>query len=142
MTGPKHKFTEMKVKLKSLAAEASIIRLEEKKALTQASWYRKCQSSETNHASQKFNILRNHRVGLVRQVTRHNHLAYGLLKGIHYSNIESKCNIPPNLKDIARHAKKFAERGSETMIKCWIMEAAEYLIGHGHDVKIDLSKLF
>ena len=57
----------LRVKVKSLIAEAQIIRAEAKKTEGMVKWR-----------------LNDHRKTIVRRHTRHNLLAYGLLKGIPY----------------------------------------------------------
>lgn len=68
----------LKVKIKSLAAEAKIIRLEEER--------RKDLQS----------LLAEHRRGIVRHEQRHTLLAYGFLRGTPYLAIEPKCHEKPD----------------------------------------------
>lgn len=67
---------ELKVKIKSLAEEAKIIRTEEKKL---------------PGPSAKRMELHEHRVGKVRHCARYALLAYGYLRGKPYRIIEAKC---------------------------------------------------
>lgn len=64
----------LKVKLKSLAAEAKIIRKEEKKN------------------PRLFLELRQHRIGIVRTEARATLLAYAFLRGRLYKQVEAKCH--------------------------------------------------
>ncbi len=64
----------LRVKIKSLAEEARIIRREEKRA---------------GKSGQLYGELRNHRVGVVRREARAAHLAYGFIKGRPYEQMES-----------------------------------------------------
>lgn len=65
----------LKVKIKSLAAEAGIIRLEERRA-------RKCDQLRCE--------LHEHRVKDVRREQRHSLLAYAFLRGVPYAKVEPK----------------------------------------------------
>jgi hypothetical protein len=67
----------LKVKLKSLAAEAKIIRKEEKRA-------------KVNSLREK---LYRHRIDVVRHEARHTYLAYGFLRGREYDKLESTTKI-------------------------------------------------
>lgn len=84
----------LKIKIKSLAAEARIIRKEEKKT---------------------FGTLRNelhdHRVKDVRWVARHAHIAYGLIRGRAYERMEQKAKHEPNWKEVERLCKKYGPKG-------------------------------
>lgn len=80
----------LRVKLKSLAAEAKIIRLEEKRT-----------------HGQLRDQLYNHRILVVRQEARATHLAYGFIRGLTLEQME------PNRKPFSespRTAKIFEDR--------------------------------
>lgn len=79
----------LKVKIKSLAAEAKIIRIEERKN-------KKARAG-----------LAEHRKGTVRTAARHTLLAYGFIRGRKYSAIEAKCQRPPNWDNIWRMVDKY-----------------------------------
>lgn len=64
---------KLRVKIKSLAEEAKIIRVEERRANQAGDYY--LQSS-----------LREHRVGIVRDVSRQTLIAYQYLRGIPYKH--------------------------------------------------------
>ena len=66
---------ELKVKLKSLAEESRIIRNDERRLKAKRNF-------------QKLNELHDHRVHVVRPVARATHIAYGLLRGLGYRQIE------------------------------------------------------
>jgi hypothetical protein len=69
----------LKVKVKSLAAEAKIIRFEEHKT-----------------KGDLRNMLHEHRVGPVRLEARATHIAYGYLRGLNYCQIEpNPCPLQP-----------------------------------------------
>ena len=83
--------TYLKVKLKSLAEEARIIRLETKRA--------KRESIR--------NGLALHRTGVVRREARHTHLAYGFLRGKEYRQIEPKAHIAPDWDKVRKMVEKY-----------------------------------
>lgn len=79
----------LKVKLKSLAAEAKIIRLEEKR---------------NKHFR---NGLWLHRTTVVRSEARHTLLAYGFLKGRTYAQLERKCEHAPDWERVKKMIEKY-----------------------------------
>jgi hypothetical protein len=79
----------LKVKLKSLAAEARIIRDEEKK-------------NPLFHQA-----LREHRIGIVRNEARHTQLAYGFLRGLSYRQIEPKAHQKPDWVKVEKMVQKY-----------------------------------
>lgn len=83
--------TYLKVKIKSLAEEARIIRLETKRART---------------VSIK-NGLALHRKGIVRNEARHTCLAYGFLRGLEYRQMEHKAFVAPDWKKVRRMIDKY-----------------------------------
>ena len=81
----------LKIKIKSLAAEAKIIRKEEKRARSQSireSLYR-------------------HRIDVVRYEARHTNIAYGFLRGRTYAEIENKPKTAPNWDKIRKMVEKY-----------------------------------
>jgi hypothetical protein len=80
----------LKVKIKSLAEEAKIIRKEER-------------------ASQgdKREGLHNHRVGVVRRAARHSLLAYGFIRGKKYRDIEPTARTSPYRGEVAKMVVKY-----------------------------------
>lgn len=85
----------LKVKLKSLAAEAKIIRLEEKR----------------NRHFQ--NGLWLHRTTVVRSEARHTLLAYGFLKGRTYAQIERTCSRAPEWDRVRKMIEKYGVRAED-----------------------------
>ncbi|MFQ6011538.1 MAG: hypothetical protein ACE5KG_05145 [Nitrososphaerales archaeon] len=82
----------LKIKLKSLAAEARIIKHQEKK-------------------SKYWNFqLYHHRITVVRREARHTHLAYAFLRGRSYSQIEEKCHTPPDWEQVRRMVTRYGVR--------------------------------
>lgn len=83
----------LKAKIKALAAEAAIIRIEERKALGNARWWkggdhyrqgnlvRGYATTETRDAYGVYESLRHHRVYNVREEARASLIAYGFLRG-------------------------------------------------------------
>ena len=86
--------TYLKVKLKSLAAEAKIIRQEEKKA-------KKYKDQEL------LSGLEWHRKDTVRSAARHTLLAYAFIRGVSYKKVEAKCEKAPDLKRIMAMVQKY-----------------------------------
>lgn len=97
----------LKIKIKCFAAEAMIIRQEAHKTKGMIKWN-----------------LNDHRTTVVREHTRYNLLAYGLLKGIPYSVMEKKSNALPPFDKIIENAMRFG--GDEKTVQTWITEAKIY----------------
>lgn len=87
----KDKRKYLKVKLKSLAAEARIIRLEEKR---------------TRDPALRAG-LGCHRVTIVRSEARHTLLAYGFIRGRPYEAMEPKCRKPVNWDKVKKMVQKY-----------------------------------
>lgn len=86
--------TMLKIKLKTLAAEAKIIRHQEAK-MVGPNWFSK---------SIKYT---NHRKYVVRPEARATHIAYGLLRGLDYVQIEPSAKTTPDWKAVERMVKKY-----------------------------------
>jgi hypothetical protein len=99
----------LRIKIKSLADEARTIRQEAKKTSGMVKWG-----------------LNAHRTGTVRHHTRHNLLAYGLLRGTPYEIMEKKCHEAPDFNAVTQHAKRFG--GTDEVITSWIEEAKAHLV--------------
>lgn len=84
----------LRVKIKSLAEEARIIRREERKA---------------RYGRERLHL---HRVGIVRSEARHAQLAYGMLRGRSYKSLEPNAKEPPNARRIAELVAKYGRRRS------------------------------
>lgn len=89
----KTKIKQLKVKIKSLAVEARIIRLEEKR---------------TKDPGLKASLAI-HRRWDVRNEARNSILAYGFLRGLPYNVIESKTMKPIDWKRVEKLVEKFGE---------------------------------
>lgn len=102
----------LRIKVKTIAAEASIIRHEERRALSAARWQRrfdeaiKLNSPSTEQASRyaRHTSLHLHRVVDIRVEARATLLAYGLLCGRAYKEIENgTVTRPPDWARIVYH---------------------------------------
>jgi len=125
----KDKHIQLKVKVKYLAAEARIIRKEERKAADQG-------RSRLNSS------LSDHRRGVVRNEARHSLLAYGFMRGKPYEKLETNPHTQPNWEKVINMAKRFGpihDIGFETYedftqrkleeddrLKSWVKEAKAY----------------
>lgn len=88
----------LKVKVKTLTAEAQIIRHEERIALR----------DDTG----AYRALHEHRVHVVRKAARSTHLAYGFLRGRAHEEMECKRRTEPNWPEVARMVRKYGGSGS------------------------------
>lgn len=108
----------LRIKIKSLAAEARIIRHRERslrlfKAKGGGKEYRKVgQLSERAKAT--WLDLRNHRTREVRSETRSSLLAYGYLRGTPYLAMESKCWTKPDWIKIGSMIERFSGKTIDT----------------------------
>lgn len=84
----------LKVKIKSLAEEARIIRREEHRT-----------------RGELRNELREHRVGIVRSEARATHIAYGLIRGRSLDRIEPGAKRQPDWKKIESMCKRYGPTG-------------------------------
>ena len=97
---------KLRVNVKSLAAEAKIIRDEIKRAST----------TEARHA------LHDHRMTRVRPQARLAHLALAFTRGIPYKVVEPKAKIKPCAKDLTNKIIRFAwTPNAEQKIHDWLL---------------------
>jgi len=102
----------LKVKIKSLAAEAKIIRLEERKVL---GWKKP--------DGDLYRSLREHRITDVRKDQRASMPAYGYIRGVPYSAIEKpNQDNPPDLARVRQLVTKF---GSLPTTQTWVCRAED-----------------
>ena len=80
----------LRIKIRTLQAEAQIIRHEERRTRG----YEK-------------HLLAEHRRGVVRRAARHNLLAYVHLKGVPYAKVEFNVKNEPNWQEVMRVVKRF-----------------------------------
>lgn len=95
----------LRVKLKSLAEEARIIRLEELRAI-------KAKEYDLQGA------LRYHRITKVRQAARETLLAYQFLRGIPYLAVEKPNSSKPDWKAVLAMVKKYG-KGDAKDLENW-----------------------
>lgn len=111
---------ELKVKIKSLAAEAKIIRGEEAK---QRKWIAKAKQRSLSDSVDRHRAardsLKGHRRTVVRHEARHSLLAYGFLRGTPYLAMEMKCHEPPDWSKVQKIAERFGGRGLDNELKAW-----------------------
>lgn len=107
---------QLRVKTKSLAAEAKIIRQDEKK------YFRRNTPNSTFFGLS----LRHHRTGVVRHAARIALLAFALLRGVAYLRVENKTSVAPDLAEVRKMADRFGP--------CWAppdgMQVLERLTTH------------
>ena len=84
----------LKVKIKSLAAEAKIIRQEERK-------------NKGDRGAHWRELLKRHRQGIVRNEQRHTLLAYGFIRGRAVEQIEDHCKSDPNWSKVWKMIEKY-----------------------------------
>lgn len=99
----------LKVKIKSLAEEARIIRRMENDL--------KAKGPHNLEARDTFWGLRNHRTNDVRNEARAAQLAYGFLRGRDYRQLESKSYSTPPLKRTTDLIRKYGRPGDKLHIK-------------------------
>lgn len=88
----------LKIKLKSLAAEARIIKTEERK-MRGPRW----------GSSYKRSLLQRHRLDVIRPEARCTHLAYGYLRGRTIDQIESCAKTAPDWDRVYVMVKKYGD---------------------------------
>ena len=94
--------TELKIKIKSLAAETKIIKHEESKLHGEAR-----------------QSLQHHRKTVVRHEARHSLLAYGYMRGRPYRSIEMKCHEDPNWQKVQKMVERFGGGKCDNEIAAW-----------------------
>lgn len=92
----------LKIKLKSLAAEARIIRAQELKTKRPYDALRES--------------LHHHRIEVVRRECRATHLAYSLIRGRAYLDVERAGSSAPDWKRVTEMVKKY---GSGQDVESW-----------------------
>lgn len=95
----------LKVKVKSLASEAVIIRTEERRCL--ASIQRIGDIEKFLNHRIALNGLESHRKGTVRNEMRATLLAYGFLRGLPLSRIEATSRTMPNWERVEAMVRKY-----------------------------------
>lgn len=103
--------TYLKIKIKSLAAEAGIIRHEERR------WRKAPTNTGTPHPL--YFGLRQHRVFTVRREARSSQLAYGFMRGRPYKSMEPACRRPPDWANIKKIAARFSDEKTMEGFDAW-----------------------
>ena len=100
---------ELKIKAKSLAAEALLIRREERKQLGHARWSKAAgNQQDAATAYWTYQRLHNHRKHEVRNEARWTHLARAFIKGLPYSAVETKpTRRPVDVSAVSRMVKAY-----------------------------------
>ena len=119
--------TELKIKIKSLAAEAAIIKAEEEKLL------RRSRKMKQPLGPLFFN-LRGHRKHVVGREARHSLLAYAILRAVAYGQVESYSEAAPEWYDVKKLALRFGPLSALGVIDAdfaartdvWLEEAKAY----------------
>ena len=96
----------LKIKLKSLAAESVIIKQQERKHRG-PNW------------GWKSNRLREHRIHVVRVEARCTHLAYGFLKGKALIEIEQTSKSEPDWNKVERMVRRYGSSTEQNALKAW-----------------------
>lgn len=139
----------LKIKVKSLAAEAAIIRTEEAKRRNYAEWLRGPRPKIERGAERTARVpngteadieatraqvidLAAHRRFVVRPEARHSHLAYGFLKGRAYQQMEAKVHNReyPDFKRIEAMVSKYGDGDSRDRMQHfaeWVDQAKAHL---------------
>lgn len=101
---------QLKIKIKSLAAEARLIRHEENKRKRFIVAMEAKDPAATAHAREEWLSVKAHRRGGVRSEARHSLLAYGFLRGRAYAQLESKCHPgnEPNWDYVEKMLRRFS----------------------------------
>ena len=108
---------QLKVKIKSLAAESTIIRKEEQKRAKRKG-EKQPRSPEVIADRQS---LQDHRRYVVREEARCSLLAYGYLRGRTYRSMEAKCYESPRWDKVESIVKRFKPAGANDIdINAWM----------------------
>lgn len=100
----------LKIKTKHLAAEARIIKHEERKL------WRRNRKSPSERRAAAARGLREHRIEVVRTHARSTHLAYGFLRGRAYRAIEDRrTRSVPNWTEVERMVLKYGQEDSRVL---------------------------
>ncbi len=110
----KPELTQLRIKIRSLADEARVIRSEERKA-------------KTNRQTALVNSLCLHRTKVVRPEARCALLCYAFLRGMPYERVEQMPKTRPDWRRIRKMIERFSDASSElelldvkTRLEMWI----------------------
>lgn len=126
--------THLKIKIKTLAYEARIIRKEERKHLQLARCLKVVEPLEVKLMTKHYRAfwdLSEHRKGKVRHAARENGLAYGFIRGRSYAQMEAKCRPDnrPDFKSIEKIARRFGALEHKERWADWLASAEAHLAG-------------
>ena len=107
----------LKVKVKSLAAEAKIIRREEQRC--------KSRPADKPGRTELLLQLKAHRRDTVRREARHSLLALGYLRGRTYRTMERTCHQSPSWSEVERMVKKYGPPAHNTSFEDWRKESEQ-----------------
>ena len=127
--------TKLKIKIKSLAAESTIIRTEELKIRNAA---RKMADYSDGVAATKrlrdtLRSIHDHRVGILRRHARENQLAYGFLRGRTYQRLENTTKSTPYFEGVYKVVRRFSDASEggnnelENRFDEWVSTAEKYI---------------
>lgn len=105
----------LRVKIKSLASEARIIRQEE------------LQFPKGQRDNATYHGLHAHRTGIVRDEARASLLAYGYLRGMPYLRMEAKCYLEPDWAKVLKIASRFSTVDPD-VFKLWYKGESEPVV--------------
>lgn len=133
----------LKIKIKSLAEEARIIRCEEKKFKANGRFKNSSRRTETNFE------LHEHRISIVRPELRNCYLAYAFIRGKKRVSVERNCYVDPNYAEIARLAYTYGyaklriiDKASFVKSLCnWIYADSPYDIGSYQSIRDETSNV-
>jgi|APSaa5957512576_1039674.scaffolds.fasta_scaffold23567_4 hypothetical protein len=122
---------QFKINIKSLAAEAGIIRAEVRKLRARRRRLLEMEGPERAEQAAAveaiYRDLTNHRRGHLREHTRHKLLAYAAIRGVPYRKTESRCS-PSNHPDFGKVRNYFVRfNGDNEGWKTWLSEAEAHL---------------
>lgn len=108
----------LKVKQKSLAEEAKIIRLERRRAKARARWQKahdKADAAQITYAN--IERLVHHERTIVTRENRATHLARNFLRGTPYLKVEGKCYSQPNWDKVASLISRYSGEDSRVVLQ-------------------------
>ena len=106
----------LKIKIKTLSAEATFIRREEVDAKFRS-------RARGEGAGEVYGGLHAHRILVVRRACRSAGLAYALLRGRAYATVEASCHSAPSVNDVRDNVSRFGgvtKEDAETVVKSWL----------------------
>lgn len=116
---------QLTIKIKSLAAEARIIRQHEKKALAHARC-RKGDEAAQRPFYDRYAGLHGHRTGVVRDAARSALLAYGYLRGRSYDQIEGSSKTTPSWPDVDKMVLRYGGKEQWRAFPDWLPDRDKF----------------